>query len=154
MTVSGSGDDATPTSLAEIERDARALIAAHLDDAWTFGWDRAVKRAGACHHGRARITLSRPLFSIEANRPHARSVILHEIAHAVAGVAAGHGPAWRRTARALGVDPSRCHDLELPPLAVVGSCGCGAPHQRTRLPGRGVRHRCRTCGREVRWRRR
>lgn len=34
--------------------------------------------------------------------------VMHEIAHALAGSAAGHGPVWKRQMRALGQSPERC----------------------------------------------
>jgi predicted SprT family Zn-dependent metalloprotease len=40
-----------------------------------------------------------------------RDTILHEIAHAIAGVDAGHGEAWKRVCRRIGANPSRVADL-------------------------------------------
>lgn len=40
-----------------------------------------------------------------------RDTILHELAHAVAGHEAGHGPAWKEAARKLGANPRRTADL-------------------------------------------
>lgn len=39
------------------------------------------------------------------------TTIRHEIAHALAGHAAGHGPKWKRKARELGIDPKRTKTL-------------------------------------------
>jgi predicted SprT family Zn-dependent metalloprotease len=36
------------------------------------------------------------------------NVILHEIAHIIAGFKAGHGPEWKRVATSIGCDAARC----------------------------------------------
>jgi len=146
-------------TLAQIEADARRLIAEHLGDV-PFEWDRAVRRAGACHFLRnrrtgettlAKITLSRPIFShSEEARRDALDTILHEIAHAIAGHAAGHGPAWRRVALGLGCTSERCHDLPVPSSGIIHWCsgGCehdGTPSGRTRMPKRPDGWRCGLC---------
>lgn len=116
---------------------------------WQFQWDRAVRRAGCCHFRNKTITLSLPIFSIEPNRDEALDVILHEVAHALAGNAAGHGPNWKKAASKIGARPVRCHSLQTPPRPVVGECDCGPVHHRHHLPT-GVR-RCRRCGTAVAW---
>lgn len=150
-------------TLTDIEREARALIAEHVPGV-PFQWDNAKRRAGACHFRRSlgqttiqKITLSRPIFdhSDEAKLA-ARDVILHEIAHAIAGHAAGHGPAWRAHARRLGCTSTRCHSLPVPESGILRWCsdGCegnGINSGRTRLPKRLDGWRCRACGATVRW---
>ena len=74
----------------------------HLDaDAWTFGFDNAKTRGGQCNHTTKRITVSRHLAS-RFDDDEIHQVLLHEVAHAIAGPAAGHGPKWRSVARELG----------------------------------------------------
>lgn len=142
--------------LDEIEEMAEvALTATRLRDrGWTFRWDRAVKRAGCCHYSTRTITLSRPIFTIEANRDEAVETLLHEVAHALAGPGSGHGPLWREYAELFEISTERGHLLVLPDLPVVGRCECDDVHGRVRMPGRGVRHWCRTCRAEVTWTRR
>ena len=41
-----------------------------------------------------------------------RNTFLHEVAHAVAGRGANHGPAWKRVHRALGGNAHRTHKYE------------------------------------------
>ena len=40
-----------------------------------------------------------------------KDTILHEIAHAIAGHKAGHGPKWRKVARNIGAKPERLADI-------------------------------------------
>jgi len=119
---------------------ADALIRMHLDPAvWTFAFDSAKTRAGLCDYRRKRITVSRHLagrFDDDA----IHQVLLHEVAHAVAGSKAGHGPVWKKTAAELGYVGSRLHDgaiaSELAPW--VGTCPNGHEHYRYRRPTRAL----------------
>ncbi|MBN9201052.1 MAG: SprT-like domain-containing protein, partial [Microbacterium chocolatum] len=63
---------------------AHALIALHLDESWTFGFDNAKRRAGLCDYRARRISVSRYLaarYSDDENH----QTLLHEVAHALAG---------------------------------------------------------------------
>lgn len=144
----------------EVRADAEALIAAHLGDAWSFAFDRARKRAGACDFRARRITLSR-LITAAATREQMRQTVLHEIAHALAGHAAGHGPAWLREARRIGYRGGRTHDLPIPAQLAnwIGTCPAGHEIPRFRAPGPRPRS-CGQCSRRfderhlITWRRR
>jgi predicted SprT family Zn-dependent metalloprotease len=123
---------------------AHALIAVHLDTAtWSFAFDNAKTRAGQCDFARRRITVSRHL-AARFTPDDVDQVLLHEIAHALAGVRAGHGAAWRRIAHSIGYRGSRLHDgpiaSELAPW--VGVCPAGHEHFRYRRPTRPM-----ACGR-------
>lgn len=118
---------------------AEELIATHLDASWSFAFDNAKKRAGACDYTRKRITMSRYLtarYDDETNR----QTLLHEVAHALAGPAAGHGAAWKRVARRLGYTGGVTHRgetaVELAPW--VGVCPAGHVAYRHRRATRPV----------------
>lgn len=145
--------------LALVRARAEALLSAHLDPSWSFGFDTAKKRAGLCNYTARRITVSRHL----AARWHdddVEQVLLHEVAHALAGHRAGHGPRWLTIARRIGYTGSRLHDgeiaTELAPW--VGQCPGGHTHYRYRRPSAPLS--CRLCGRGfdasrvIRWHRR
>lgn len=132
------------SELDRVEVWARALIALHLDDSWSFGFDNAKRRAGLCDYSRKRISVSRYLaarYDDDTNH----QTLLHEVAHALAGSAAGHGPEWRRVADELGYDGGVTHRgetaNELAPW--VGSCPAGHLVYRHRRPAR--RASCRRC---------
>lgn len=118
---------------------ASALIALHLDSSWTFAFDSAKRRAGLCNYTHRRISVSRYL-AAKFDDDEIHQVLLHEVAHAMAGSAAGHGPRWKKVARDLGYEGSRLHDgviaTELAPW--VGVCPGGHEHFRYRKPVRAL----------------
>lgn len=133
--------------LDRVRRWADALIRMHLDpEVWSFGFDRARTRAGQCDYGRHRITVSRHLAE-RFDDDDIHQVLLHEVAHALAGSKAGHGAAWKRAARDLGYVGSRLHDgpiaEELAPW--IGTCPNGHVHYRYRRPQRPLS--CARCSR-------
>ena len=147
------------TDLDVVRREAEALIRTHLDASWTFAFDNAKRRAGACDYTRQRITVSRYLaarYDDETNR----QTLLHEVAHALAGPDAGHGPRWKRIAAGLGYRGGVTHRgetaVELAPW--VGVCPSGHTVYRHRKPTRLMS--CARCARRfderfaIRWARR
>jgi predicted SprT family Zn-dependent metalloprotease len=143
--------------LARVRQWADALIALHLDaDVWSFGFDNAKTRAGLCNFTTKHISVSKYLAArYEDDEIH--QVLLHEVAHAVAGSRAGHGPRWKATAAELGYEGKRLHDGaiadELAPW--VGTCPKGHVHYRYRQPKRPLA--CGKCSRSfdranaIRW---
>jgi predicted SprT family Zn-dependent metalloprotease len=89
--------------LVDAETMAQRLITEHLDARWTFGWDNAKTRLGACHHRNHTITLSKHFTALN-NEDETRDTVLHEIAHALTP-GANHGPAWRAAAVRIGARP-------------------------------------------------
>ncbi|GAA3594465.1 SprT-like domain-containing protein [Agrococcus terreus] len=145
--------------LDRVERWAEALIRLHLDDTWSFGFDRAVKRAGLTDFTARRITVSKHL-AARWDDDEVHQTLLHEVAHAMVGPGEGHGRRWLRTARELGYVGGRTHQGEIAAERAgwVGRCPGGHEHVRFRAP-RG-RYACRPCSKgapqavEVRWERR
>lgn len=122
----------------EILRLAQLLLAENGLDRWQVRWDGALRRAGSCRFAEKTITLSEkllPAYSAET----VREVILHEVAHALAGPKAGHGPAWQRQALQLGIRPAARlpAGLPAPEPQWVGTCPkCGARRELHRAPRR------------------
>jgi predicted SprT family Zn-dependent metalloprotease len=140
--------------------DAENLALAAMEDwglsGWTFAFDNAKRRCGCCNHTRRKITLSRHY--VRANtRADVRDTILHEVAHALAGGRAGHGPYWKQWARAVGARPQRCvsDDVVMPEGAIKGVCipGCKARHVRHRMPPARLRYSytCNRCHSWIEW---
>lgn len=123
-------------------RIAEALIRAHLDPrfgegVWTFGFDRATRRAGLCNFTDRRITISRYL-TAKSDDDETTQILLHEIAHALAGPRAGHGPSWKQIAAELGYRGGRTHTGEIAHERAPwrGECPAGHEHFRFRTPTR------------------
>ena len=90
--------------LLEVAREARELMHKHGLTGWTFRFSAARRTIGFCQEKEQVIQLGR---HHAANDPPAQvtDTILHEIAHALAGNAAAHGPAWRNAAKRIGATP-------------------------------------------------
>lgn len=108
-------DDTQLATLRWAAEEARNLMAQHgLGFFWRFEFDNALSRFGCCRFRDKVITLSRHLVPLNT-RAEVRDKILHEIAHALAGYAAGHGPNWKLICLRIGARPERCHAAAAPP---------------------------------------
>jgi hypothetical protein len=116
---------------------ARELMDEHGLRGWRLELDRAKRRAGICRHHQKVIGLSAPLTRLHPEAE-VRDTILHEIAHAIAGPQAGHGPKWAAVARRIGSSAQRCVSDDAPavPGAWVGICPQGHTADRHRRPER------------------
>ena len=121
----------------QVNQLAQQLFQQHGLVNYSFGFDRAIRRAGLCNYSQKRITISRHL--VEAGDMHVvEQVLLHEIAHALTGQAAGHGKIWKAKASELGYLHQR---IDGTPLAkqvakYKGVCPGGHEHIRSRQPAR------------------
>ena len=115
---------------------------------WTFGWNRRKRSLGLCRYRERRIELSAHF--VRANDPaQVRETILHEIAHALAGEKARHGPLWKAQCARVGCLPERCDHGQavMPPGRWIARCAlCGKEYSRHRRPARRARYWCRHCG--------
>ena len=128
---------------------AESLIKKHGLDGWSFQFDSALRRAGACDYSTKVISLSR-LFCLKASEDQVRDTILHEIAHALAGPEHNHDAEWKSIARSIGCTADRCHTVDFAPAKYIVSCArCGWHEKKNRRPRRGV---CRTCREPVNYR--
>ncbi|WP_123815886.1 SprT family zinc-dependent metalloprotease [Myceligenerans xiligouense] len=132
-------------NLVEARNLARELMDRHGLTDWKFEYDDAKRRAGMCHYARRRISLSAPLTSVY-DEGEVRDTVLHEVAHALAGSAAGHGAEWRAKAREIGCSGLRYVDPGAPTLdgPWIGVCPRG--HRATRFRRPGAPMSCRRCG--------
>ena len=83
---------------------ARRLMDEHGLTGWTLAFVEAKRRLGDCHFRHHVIRISRA-HALEGSEEQIRDTVLHEIAHAIAGHEAGHGPLWKVTARRIGATP-------------------------------------------------
>lgn len=132
-----------------LEKEAKRLFELWglTAEGWTFALDNCKRTAGMCRYRPKLITISR--YHAE-NDPEewVMDTLLHEMAHALAGHAAGHGPVWKQWAIRLGAQPTRLLDTEAcppPPGKYVANCPtCGKTFYKYSRP-RSVRY-CGTCG--------
>jgi predicted SprT family Zn-dependent metalloprotease len=121
----------------QVSQLAQDLFQRHGLVNYSFGFDRAIRRAGLCNYSQKRITISRHL--VEAGDMHVvEQVLLHEIAHALCGQAAGHGKAWKAQATELGYLHQRIDGTPLAKQVAKyrGVCPGGHEHFRSRRPTR------------------
>ena len=131
--------------ISDAEMLAKELMQKH-NVVWTFLFDRANKRTGCCRHSTRTISLSYE-YVVRNDVDNIRNTILHEIAHAIAGFDAGHGPEWREICIRIGARPDRCcsDTVEMPKGRWQATCkSCNRTFNSIRCPKR--RRHCRECG--------
>lgn len=124
-------------NLRDAEDLAFKLIAEWLPTGgWTFAWSKTKNSHGDCNYRTKTIRLSAHRTQLRTCEQ-VENTIRHEIAHALAGPNAKHGPEWKAWARRLGADPHRSnseYDGAPPPFKWVATCGgCGRRFGRHRL---------------------
>ena len=135
--------------LSDCVAAAESLIKKHGLDGWSFQFDNAQRRAGACAYSTKVISLSR-LYCLKASDDQVRNTILHEIAHALAGPKHNHDARWKSIARSIGCTADRCHSVDFAPAKYIVSCSrCGWHQKKNRRLRGGV---CRTCRERVEYR--
>lgn len=130
----------------ESQRFALAKMAEHnlLSQGWTFGLDSSIRRFGVCKYSRKRITISRRLTILNPSSQ-VQDTILHEIAHALAGSKAHHGPAWKLMCIKIGAKPVRCYNSDIvitPKAKYSAKCECGIIYERHNRPLKDRKHYC------------
>lgn len=128
----------------------RQLMAQHLgaNSPWRFRImdTRGRRKLGCCCYNVLTIILTG--WYVDHNDEAAvRDTILHEIAHALAGSKAGHGPAWKAMAEKIGAQPNRLtrsDTINRPTGAYKAVCpACAQAYYRNSMPRMGRRHFCR-----------
>jgi len=133
--------------LHDAENLARQLLARHGLGQWRFGFNRRKRTLGLCRYEERRIELS-VHFVAAHDEPEIRDVVLHEIAHALAGHAAAHGPRWQSYCHVIGARPERCSsNSRMPEGRWQAVCaGCSRQFSRFRRPMRNRHYSCPQCG--------
>jgi predicted SprT family Zn-dependent metalloprotease len=128
---------------------ADSLLAEHELVDWRFKFDHAIARCGSCQFRNKQISLSRHFVELN-DRDEVTNVLLHEIAHALAGPGIGHGKKWQVIAQQIGARPETSAPeiiaMPVPKWALVCR-GCQAVvARRHRRALNLARVRCRSCG--------
>ncbi len=131
-----------------LEAFAAAKIAEHLPpEGWTFSWLKTKRTMGICNFRTKMISASRVYVGV-ASVQQLENTVLHEIAHAIAGFAAAHGPAWERACVEIGAEPKRLFDASTisPPYTWARSCKvCGPVAKYFTKPRSKRSHSCVKC---------
>jgi predicted SprT family Zn-dependent metalloprotease len=127
---------------------ANSLMVQHglTAQGWRFAWDHARRRFGACDYRRKEIRLS-AVMTPHVSDSHVMNTILHEIAHALVGIGAGHNHVWRAKALEIGCNGKRC-GTERVDIATryIGVCPeCKTEVKRHRRPRNARPICCRRC---------
>lgn len=90
--------------LLDVSIEARKLMNKHGLVDWTFRFSAARKNIGDCNEKQKTIRIGR-MHAVRDHPSQVTDTILHEIAHALAGSKAGHGPKWKKIAKQIGATP-------------------------------------------------
>ena len=100
---------------------AQQKLDEHGLEGWIFKLNTNRRRHGVCKYRVRRIELS--VYALPLGAKTCQDTILHEVAHALAGHGAHHGPEWRRKALEIGCSGQRCASETLAgPSKWVGTC--------------------------------
>ena len=136
--------------LRELETIAERELLKHGLHDWSFGWARTKRRQGACNYQSKRIEIAE--YYATHNLPEkVLDTLLHEIAHALAGPKARHGPAWKAVAKKLGASPrtyDTCRETVVIPGDWQATChACNKTHHKYKRPQSLTGYRCRCAAR-------
>jgi SprT protein len=93
--------------LKELHEIASQEMTKHGLHDWSFRLGDTKRRLGVCKYRAKRIEIA-AYFALNSPREAVLDTLLHEIAHALAGPAAHHGPVWKAVAVRLGARPRAC----------------------------------------------
>jgi len=93
--------------LERLETIARQELKKHGLRGWTFGLSGARRRLDVCKYRAKRIEVAE-YYARHSPEASVLDTLRHEIAHALAGPAAKHGPKWKAIAVRLGATPRAC----------------------------------------------
>lgn len=136
----------------EVEAIAKQELLNHGLTTWSFGWAKTKRRQGVCKYRTRRIEIAE-YYAQHNSREKVLDTLMHEIAHALAGPKAGHGPAWKAIARKLGAIPrayDTCPETTVMPGNWQATCeACGRTFHKYRRPQQLDGYRCRCVARKV-----
>ena len=138
--------------LKELEAIASREMTKYELHGWTFGLSNTKRQLGVCKYRTKRIEIAE---YYAQNNPveSVLDTLLHEIAHALAGPKASHGPAWKAIAVRIGATPRACdnsHQAVVKPGDWQATCSaCKKIFHRYKRPRSLTGYRCRCVGRST-----
>ena len=132
--------------LKKLEAIASREMAKHGLDSWTFGLSDTKRQLGVCKYRKKRIEIAE-YYALNSPQESVLDTLPHEIAHAIAGPKAGHGPAWKAVAMRIGGTPRACDnsdDAAMQPGDWQATCpACTKVFHRYKRPRSLNGYRCR-----------
>ena len=114
---------------------------------WTVAYSNSRRRLGVCKYDSKRIEISAYLAILHPEK--VLNTLLHEIAHAIVGHDAGHGPTWVHKAIEIGCDGRRCGEDMGVERTYKGKCSvCGKEVGMFKRPRKG-RYFHKVCGNDA-----
>jgi predicted SprT family Zn-dependent metalloprotease len=136
--------------LKELEAIASREMTKHELHGWTFGMANTKRRLGVCKYLTKRIEIAE-YYALNSPQESVLDTLRHEIAHAIAGPKAGHGPAWKAVAVRIGAKPRACDNSDetvVKPGDWQATCSaCKKIFHRYKRPRSLIGYRCRCKGR-------
>lgn len=136
--------------LQKLTLRAAQELAEHNLPGWSFAFGESKRRLGVCKYLVKRIEIAR-YYATHSAEDHVLDTLFHEIAHALAGPKAGHGPVWQAIAIRLGAKPQACDrsgEAVVQPGDWQADCpGCTQTHHRYKQPPTLTGYRCRCVSR-------
>lgn len=131
--------------LKELESIANRELSKHGLQGWTFALGAAKRCLGVCKYRTKRIEIAE-YYALNSPPETVIDTLMHEIAHAIAGPKAGHGPVWKEIAMRLGASPQACDKTQmavLKPGDWQATCpACGKTYHRYKRPKTVSGYRC------------
>ena len=149
---------------ADAIRIGRDTLNVHGLSMWDFKLNNSKRNLGVCKYPyfntrkwmriEGRIEIS--VYCVKSGMDSFMDTLLHEVAHAIVGHEAGHGPVWKQKARELGCKGDRCGKFEVDvPAKYVGTCPqCGfkfKQHRELKHMGMRVHTPCRVFKKYIVW---
>ena len=97
--------------LKELEAIASREITKHGLLDWTFGLADTKRQLGVCKYRKKRIEIAE-YYALNSPQESVLDTLLHEIAHAIAGPKASHGPVRKAIAVRIGATPRACDNSD------------------------------------------
>ncbi len=104
LVLSQNPSRASSGRVQKISDKARSLMDSHGLKEWNLRFDESIRSLGKCNYRDRIISLSRS-HVLDGKEEDIIDTILHEIAHAIAGPKARHGPEWKKVAIQIGATP-------------------------------------------------
>jgi len=134
-------------TMDHIEEFAAQKLAEHNLTGWKFSFNKRKRSIGVCSYHSSTISVSSSWVGV-APLDKLEDTVLHEIAHAIAGYEAHHGPAWERACLLVGADPTATYDAAGldPGYTWSQECpSCGKGNKYFRKPSTRRQHSCGAC---------